>query len=263
VSEPTIPVGGGLCLAWIVAADLSPGSVAKLTGVDAGDIDRALQISSEIMWALTGRRWSGGQCVRWVVAREVPPSELKSGWIWHRWTFGTDLLDAPGMTPQHPAQVMPIILPDYPVTAITQVTVDGDILAATYYRLDNGRQLVRTTSLGTPSLWTAEEVDIQYTYGIAPPSGGAWAAEVLGVEIALAIAGSDTCRLPERVTAITRQGVTMAMLDPQEFLGRGLTGLSEVDLWISAVNPQKIGSRPTVWSPDTARHRFRFLPPGD
>ena len=58
------------------------------------------------------------------------------------------------------------------------------------------------------------------------------------------------CDLPERVTSITREGVTMALIDPQEFIQEGRTGLYTVDLWLNAVNPNRLLKRATVWSPD-------------
>ena len=36
---------------------------------------------------------------------------------------------------------------------------------------------------------------------------------------------------------ITREGITMTLLDPQEFLDKGRTGLPDVDRWLVLVNP--------------------------
>lgn len=44
----------------------------------------------------------------------------------------------------------------------------------------------------------------------------------------------QACSLPERVTSITRQGVSWTMLDPMDFLGVGLTGVGRIDTWLSA-----------------------------
>ena len=55
-------------------------------------------------------------------------------------------------------------------------------------------------------------------------------------ELAKACYTDQACRLPQRVTSITREGVTLAMLDPFEMLDKGRTGLFEVDLWLEAVN---------------------------
>lgn len=45
----------------------------------------------------------------------------------------------------------------------------------------------------------------------------------------------DTCSLPERITSITRQGVSWTVLDAMDFLDKGLTGMAPVDQWISVV----------------------------
>lgn len=57
-----------------------------------------------------------------------------------------------------------------------------------------------------------------------------WLAE----QYLLALTG-QACALPERVTSITRQGVSWTMLDPMDFLGAGLTGIGRIDTWLSTV----------------------------
>lgn len=44
------------------------------------------------------------------------------------------------------------------------------------------------------------------------------------------------CKLPERITSITRQDVTWQVLDPLEFLDKGLTGIGSIDLWVARIN---------------------------
>lgn len=45
----------------------------------------------------------------------------------------------------------------------------------------------------------------------------------------------DSCSLPERVTSISRQGVSWSMLDSMDFLDKGLTGVGRIDQWLAAV----------------------------
>ena len=61
------------------------------------------------------------------------------------------------------------------------------------------------------------------------------------------------CRLPRRVTQITRQGVTAMVLDPMSFLNEGKTGLYLCDAFLAAVNPGKLRRRATLASPDISR----------
>ena len=58
----------------------------------------------------------------------------------------------------------------------------------------------------------------------------------LAVEYGKAAQGNP-CALPERITSVTRQGVSWTVLDPQDFLDKGYTGMSRVDHWLAAVKP--------------------------
>jgi hypothetical protein len=84
------------------------------------------------------------------------------------------------------------------------------------------------------------------------------AAAILACELVKAHLGVD-CALPARVQTLTRQGMSMAILDPQEFLAFGRTGLYEVDLAIAAVNPHGLRRRATAWSPEV-KGRARRTP---
>lgn len=58
------------------------------------------------------------------------------------------------------------------------------------------------------------------------------------------------CQLPERVTSVSREGLSYQILDPQQFLERGRTGVSSVDLWLSTINPTGAKRPSGVWTPD-------------
>ena len=45
-------------------------------------------------------------------------------------------------------------------------------------------------------------------------------------------ATGQACSLPERITSITRQGVSWTVLDPQTFFERGMTGIGPIDHWL-------------------------------
>ena len=94
------------------------------------------------------------------------------------------------------------------------------------------------------------EVVVEYTYGSPPPEAVDKAIKALACELDKAYSGDDGCRLPARVTSISRQGISMTILDPQDFLENGKTGLIEVDLIISAFNPKQAKSRARVYSAD-------------
>jgi len=87
------------------------------------------------------------------------------------------------------------------------------------------------------------------------PLGGQIAAGLLAGELLKARRGGK-CRLPARAQSVAREGVDVTLLDPAALYEAGLTGLAEVDQWITAVNPARLRTRPSVSSPD---HPLRGL----
>jgi hypothetical protein len=71
---------------------------------------------------------------------------------------------------------------------------------------------------------------------------------VLAEELDKAAEGSSACKLPQRVTNISRQGMSMTLLDPQDFLQDGRTGLYEVDLALRVFNPHQAKTRARVFT---------------
>lgn len=196
----------------------------------------ALSVATEVLYELTGRQWPG---VRTAVERPF--------WCWcgsHPSACGCGWLSE-------------VVLSRGPVISVQQVKVYGDVVDPARYRLDGGSRLVWQPDLDMShqlttrwhnwpacqmldrpdtELWTWS---VAYTYGRQCPNGGKMAAATLACQLALAMTPpspeSPGCRLPQRVTNIIRQGVSMVVLDPMTLIKDGLTGLAEVDLWVSAV----------------------------
>lgn len=149
-----------------------------------------------------------------------------------------------------------VILSGRPVQVIHSVTVGGKLVDPADYRVTNGFVLdLRTRltpggSLRVPSACRRPgTVEVDYTYGVLELPGIVQRAiDVLAKEIGLADSNDNACRIPERVTSVTRQGVSWTLLDPQDFLDDGRTGIYEVDLAIRAVNPSGAKRRPRVFS---------------
>ncbi len=91
-----------------------------------------------------------------------------------------------------------------------------------------------TRPLDEPGTWS-----VTYTRGVPPPPGSAKLVGLLAQEF-LAACNGGKCRLPRRVRSVTRQGVTMDMVDPTDVYATGKTGIPEIDLWLSAVNPHRV-----------------------
>lgn len=142
-----------------------------------------------------------------------------------------------------------------PVKTILSVKVDGATLDPADYSVLDETWLVRTDDGTFPCCQDARKpstedgtFEVSYQYGIAPPADGVAAAAKLACELSKSCDPADgTCELPERVTTLTRQGVTMAVIDPQIFLNDGRTGLYLVDLFL-ATTTRNIGA--SVQSPD-------------
>jgi hypothetical protein len=232
--------------------------------------------ASEILYALSGRQWTGGGC-----QATVRPTAIRSGWNRERWGAFTGFGFWPSwgicsgesfggywspLAHEGCDRHDLIDLGAYPVTDVLSVKIDGALLDATGYELVHQRQLRRLRALATdehvrwPTCQDLQLPDTQpgtfsvtYLYGSQPPDGGAWAAAVLAAEFAKAAQPGMTSRLPGRTTQVSRQGITATTEDPMTMIAQGYTGIPEVDLWARSVNPQKMQRRSRVWSPDMGR----------
>jgi hypothetical protein len=154
-----------------------------------------------------------------------------------------------------------------PVASVEEVLIDGVALDPGAYRVDNRSLLVRTDGGGWPGCqdMSAPVTDlgtwqVSYSHGTAVPPGGQLAAGVLACELAKGATGDKSCALPQRVQTISRQGVTMTLLDSFNELNQGRTGVWLVDSWVaSVIQPRRGGSVRSVDVP-SPRHRVTTWP---
>lgn len=146
-----------------------------------------------------------------------------------------------------------------PVGPVSQVKVDGNIIDPTKYHVErnlliwhseepnpfpNDQNLDRPdTEMGTFS--------VTYLNAYPVDSLGAYAVGVLALEFARACGSGKKCRLPDSVTSIVRQGVTMEIRTGT--FPDGTTGIREVDAWIGLWNPGNLKRAVQVYSPDRPR----------
>lgn len=151
------------------------------------------------------------------------------------------------------------------IDRIIEIRIDGLVVSPLDYRVDNGRKLVAqgdfcwptcqdmTAPAGGAGTWTVE-----YLAGRPVPEAGRWAAGLLACEFVKACTPDDAagdCALPDNITQIVREGLTM---DVAPFViggadGKvewGRTGVPEVDLWLTSVNPHQVTGRARAYSPD-------------
>lgn len=233
-----------LCSPWAVVADLP---VDVRDGQDVTWLLDVMTAANQVVYALSGRQWRGSGCTGQVVIRP------RSVWAsaergWH-WSWGTHNCAAPCWCTRPW-----VLLPDG-VRQVTQVTAglgdDAEVIDPDTYVLV-GRALQRVTTDGAEWSWPVGRVlTVDFTFGLDPPQAGRAAVVALAAEIVKGAAGGE-CALPRRVTTITRQGETLALLDPMVFLDNGKTGVYEVDLFLASFNPNKLARRPGVYSPDVS-----------
>lgn len=261
-----------VCTPWITSADLVACGCPTSSDNDQVTpdiVDSALMSASEVVYMLTAQQWPG-EC-----EATVRPCTPSSGSGMVSWPYpylpvmiagdfynfrpgcGCHTADDCGCTP-YPR----VDLGRDDITGIVSVDVGADTLGPGDYRLDSGRWLIRTdgsqwpccqnmaADLGTEGTWS-----VTYTYGRPVPTSLREAAARLATEMVKGCVGDDTCRIPNRATTVTREGVTYALLDPQSFLTDKLTGLWEVDLAIKAFNPDGVLRRARILSPETSKVR--------
>lgn len=225
----------------------------------------AAQVASYLLWAMSGRKYSGETTVteRYTCTlrnnRMGPSTKTNSPVL-----FGGDVynipsgdydeyseLSADGMSPD-----ARIRLRGRPITKIHSIRNRNGLVLdpSSYYLVDHSTIHI---AAGTP--WTPCNTEITYSYGTPVPVAGKMAARKLAIEFARLWNGDEMCELPQRVTSVSRQGVSYTILDNQEFIDELRTGLYEIDLFLKVVNPDNARRKSRVFSPDQPRAR-RYSP---
>lgn len=222
---------------------------------------RAITLATFVMWTATGRRY--GACP--VITRPCG-NDRRCGecgfWTWGGGWMQPLLFDgiwrnclcdcACDCKPR-----CQITLPG-PVQSVTEVLVDGVILGADFWRVDDNQYLVRTDgecwprcqdyNVDVPATGTLQ---VSYLRGDPIPPAVIIGANILACEFAKLCTGA-ACRLPSRIQTLVRQGVSISFVDIDLLLARGFTGITEVDQIIAADNPNGRRSRPFFYSYDTS-----------
>lgn len=225
----------------------------------------AAKAASYLMWSLSGRKYSGVTTVteRYVCATlsyRYGPSvrnnkaELVLGDIYNIPYTDMDSYTAvtsDGLSPQSRLR-----LRGRPVTKVHSIRNRSGVVIDenSYYLVDHS-----TIQATAGSRWTPCDVEVTYTYGVEPPTLGKLAARTLAFEFCKLWNGDDDCMLPQRVTSVSRQGVSYTILDSQEFIDDLRTGLYVVDMFLKSANPDRARAKARVFTPDVPRAR-RYTP---
>lgn len=260
------PNTSGICSPWAVAADAQ--DCPPCANLTDEQLAPWLTVASELLYRLSGRQFSG-QCTTTVrpCARSDSFNVLSASYWWGTWNYNSAWGMCSCNRPRECGctRLSEITLGGYPVIEIVEVLQDGAVVDPSFYRVDDYRYLVGVegndgTTWAAPccqdlALDTTSDntFSVEFIYGTAPPEAGKRAAAEWACQMALSCTGSSECRLPQRVQSITRQGVSMVMLDPMAFLEAGRTGLYLVDSFIAAYNGSGIKARAQVLSPNMRR----------
>lgn len=214
-----------------------------ITGKTADQLDDAAEFASFLLWGLSGRRIGVCDYVEgyWPATTGVcgvVPYMTRSG-TWRNGYAGADCCR--------------VLLHHRPVVAVEAVEVDGVPLADDEYDIVRGAWLRRRGECW-PAAYGCDDPPIQVAYraGVAPPPGTAMVVGEVACELLKGWAG-EACKLPSRAISVSRQGVTVQLADPQQYVENGLLGLPLADAWITATNPNQLVMPSRVYSPDLPR----------
>jgi hypothetical protein len=232
-------------------------------------------LSTLTLWALTGRRF--GQCEitvqpcterkRWPLYETFPVPSYGGGGAGGYGGFFPYILDGSwfngGCGGRCRCRARCEVALDGPTdtASILEVTTHGEVIVPTAYQVQNGYLLVRTDGHCWPGCINYSDQDpaaftVTYLRGEELPPGLQIAAGILAGEFAMSCAGDDNCRLPSRLTSLTRQGVSVQVATINSYLDLGMTEIPEVDAIVVALNPYRQVERSRVYSLDRPRPRM-------
>lgn len=202
----------------------------------------AIDDASLILYYLTGRQF-GGTCTRTV--RPCASSGCSCG----------------GCTP------IQINLGLWPVTQLISVRIEGETIEdedlTGVYHIDEYRYLVRDDGQPFPASSSSsaladgpydnEDDQNQFVFEVTVEAGMPIPRLLTRATRAMAcqlVQGclDLPCKLPERITSLSRSGVSMDVASVDDLLNGGRTGIYEVDLAIQVFNPMRLQSPSFMWS---------------
>lgn len=227
--------------------------------------DSALWLASTYLWAATGRQY--GPCPITIRPSQgarseilyqdyaVRPGQAGLGVPGGPFLFGGRWFNSGCATACCGSSACAVVLRG-PVAYVDEVMVGDEVVPPSAYRVDvagGAWLLVRTDGECWPACqnFTADEGEegsfsVTYGYGRALPEALAIATAQLACEWAKGLAGG-ACKLPAKMTRLSRQGVEVELESPDP---GEKTGLAQVDVVVAMLNPSKRASPPLLFSPD-------------
>jgi hypothetical protein len=278
--KTTMPLSSGLCSLDGWTLDESCMKIPPDTPPET--IERWRLVAAELLYALTGNRF-GPSCpvtVRPCLKRcfdgfrsflfQGQPVQSTGGWA--PYMRGGQMYNASlcGCTSDCHCgpELCQVYLPG-PVYDIVSVDVDGEVVDPATYGILDGQYLVRSSATpedaaggtcwpgcqdmslipGQPNTFT-----VVYRTGLPLSALGVAALSELAAHY---IRGCDGCGCGvgsnKNLSRLSRQGVDLQFIDPQQVLEDGRTGIPITDQFIHAVNPGKLPRAMRVLSPDSPK----------
>lgn len=233
---------------WCTVRDLGPQYETSDYAAEA------VKAASYLMWALSGRKYTGATTVTERYVRFAPL--INTRLIQEAAIINSRVNKALQIVEPWVAAETRIRLRGQPVTEIVAVrNVSGGVVSPdSYYLVDHS-----TIQFSEGALIVPADIEVTYSYGAQPPTLGRMAARRVAQEFVKLWEGDEDCALPQRVTSVTRQGLTYTVLDSQDFLQEMRLGIYEIDLFLKTVNPNRAQKRSKVFSPDIPKAR-RYTP---
>jgi hypothetical protein len=226
----------------------------------------AAQTASYLLWAMSGRKFSGVTTVterytcvlrRGRIGNSVRTTDalLFNGSVYDIPSGDFDFDEYSSLTVDGISPESRIKLRGGPVSEVHSIRNRlGEVLDPSFYYLVDHS----TVQIAVGAPWTPCNTEITYSYGAPPPTSGKMAARTLAIELAK-LWNNEDCALPQRITSVSRQGVSYTILDSQDFIDDMRTGLYAIDLFLKTANPDKARAKAKVFSVDAPRAR-RYTP---
>ncbi len=259
VPAPRIAETGDPLTPWVTVGELQ--RIPALAPVDTAVLAECAQAATEVLWALSGRQFSGPRYAtvrllpscpcgrrRWWPAPEGSPFATGYG---HALDRGVEA----GYGSYGCGCGAGLLLPRKPVRDVLHVSWHGTVL--TSYEVEDDRLFVTAPS-ALPLAGTAladKGLVVTLSFGQDPPAAGRRAARALAAAYAKGQQRGG-CGLPSRTTSVAAEGVTV-LLDDLDTYRKGGTGVTEADAWVASVNPGRVQQPAGVLSPDSPRWRTR------
>lgn len=249
-----IPSADPPCTPYATTSDLC--SPCDDYSFPTGLLDDMLEVASGVMYHLTGEQFEG-QCADTVYPTCQQGRRGYGGLGYEHWRPGDPRVWAGANLRDFCGGCKQISLGGYPITGITTVTIEGEILDPDDYQVEDSRWLTRTDGSCWPcscSCGANTDFEVVYTYGLDAPPLLVKATADLACQMALACSPETLgdCVLPSNVSSVTRQGVTAEMI-PFAGLLNGESGIPSVNAAIDALNPDHRRGRSVIARADMGR----------